>query len=116
MSVERSHVAIRDRLRCSRGLKSVIAGQRFLEGFEAVQALSRGDVLLRQLVPRLPSHPGHTSATGEGSRGRNARPWRAYIEGCLSGEALPVFGNRHTHGSPAPITSQTHAFGQSAVI
>ena len=50
-SIERSHVAIRDRLRCSRGLKSVIAGQRFLEGFEAVQALSRGDVLLRQLVP-----------------------------------------------------------------
>ena len=50
-SIERSHVAIRDRLRCSRGLKSVITGQRFLEGFEAVQALGRGDVLLRQLVP-----------------------------------------------------------------
>ena len=50
-SIERSHVAIRDRLSCSRDLKSVIAGQRFLEGFEAVQALSRGDVLLRQLVP-----------------------------------------------------------------
>jgi hypothetical protein len=29
----------------------VIAGQRFLEGFEAMQALSRGDVLLLQLVP-----------------------------------------------------------------
>ena len=29
----------------------MIAGQRFLEGFEAVQALSRGDVLLSQLVP-----------------------------------------------------------------
>ena len=50
-SIERSHVAIRDRLRCSRGLKSVITAQRFLEGFEAMQALSRGDVLLRQLVP-----------------------------------------------------------------
>jgi len=45
------HVAIQDRLRRSRGLKSVIAGQRFLEGFEAMQAPSRGDVLLRQLVP-----------------------------------------------------------------
>jgi hypothetical protein len=50
-SVECSHVAIRDRLRCSRGLKSVIAGQRFLEGFEAMRALSRGDVRLSQLVP-----------------------------------------------------------------
>jgi hypothetical protein len=59
------------------------AGQRFLEGFEAMQALSRGDVLLRQLG--LPSHPGHTSATSAGSGGRNARPWRASGEGCLSG-------------------------------
>jgi transposase-like protein len=50
-SIERSHVAIRDRLRCSRGIKSMTAGQRFLEGFEAMQALSRGDVLLSQLVP-----------------------------------------------------------------
>ena len=50
-SIERSHVAIRDRLRCSRGIKSVTAGQRFLEGFEAMQALSRGHVLLSQLVP-----------------------------------------------------------------
>ncbi len=30
------------------------AGQRFLEGFEAMQALSRGDVLLSQLVPGYP--------------------------------------------------------------
>jgi transposase-like protein len=50
-SIERSHVAIRDRLRGSRGLKSVTAGQRFLEGFEAMQALSRGHVRLSQLVP-----------------------------------------------------------------
>ncbi len=50
-SIERSHIAIRDRLRCSRGLKSVTAGQRFLEGFEAMRALSRGKVLLTHLVP-----------------------------------------------------------------
>jgi transposase-like protein len=50
-SVERSHVAIRDRLRCSRGLKSVITGQRFFEGFEAMQALSRGDVLCASSSP-----------------------------------------------------------------
>ncbi len=52
-SIERSHVAIRDRLRCSREIKSVIAWQRFLEGFEAIQALSRGHVLLSQLVPSI---------------------------------------------------------------
>jgi hypothetical protein len=29
----------------------VTAGQRFLEGYEAMQALSRGDVRLSQLLP-----------------------------------------------------------------
>ena len=59
-SIERSHIAIRDRLRCSRGLKSVTAGKRFLEDFEAMQALSRSDVLLSQLItgyrPTLATH------------------------------------------------------------
>jgi putative transposase len=50
-SIERSHVAIRDRLRPSRGLKTTATGQRFLEGFEAVHALRRGDVRLSALVP-----------------------------------------------------------------
>jgi hypothetical protein len=50
-SIERSHVAIRDRLRSSRGLKTVRAGQRFLEGFEAMQALRQDHVQLRRLVP-----------------------------------------------------------------
>jgi transposase-like protein len=50
-SIERSHVAIRDRLRSSRGLKTVRTGQRFLEGFEAVQALRQDHVQLRRLVP-----------------------------------------------------------------
>ena len=49
--IERSHIATRDRLRASRGLKTMATGQRFLEGFEAVQALRRGDVALRCLVP-----------------------------------------------------------------
>ena len=49
--IERSHLATRDRLRASRGLKTTATGQRFLEGFEAVQALRRGDVRLRCLVP-----------------------------------------------------------------
>ncbi len=47
--IERSHIATRDRLRASR-LKTTATGQRFLEGFEAVQALRRGDVPLRCLV------------------------------------------------------------------
>jgi transposase-like protein len=49
--IERSHVATRDRLRGARGLKTVATGQRFLECFEGVQALRRGDVKLRALVP-----------------------------------------------------------------
>jgi hypothetical protein len=49
--IERSHIATRDRLRASRGLKTTATGQQFLEGFEALQALRRGDVALRCLVP-----------------------------------------------------------------
>jgi transposase-like protein len=49
--IERSHMATRDRLRASRGLKTLRTGQRFLEGFEALQALYRGHVPLDQIVP-----------------------------------------------------------------
>jgi len=50
--IERSHIATRDRLRASRGLKTTATGQRFFEGFEAVQAaLRRGDIALRCLLP-----------------------------------------------------------------
>jgi putative transposase len=50
--VERSHVPTRDRLRGTRGLRTVPTGQRFLESFEALHALRRGTVNLRPLVPR----------------------------------------------------------------
>ena len=50
--VERSHVPTRDRLRSTRGLRTVGTGQRFLESFEAFHALRRGTVKLRLLVPR----------------------------------------------------------------
>jgi hypothetical protein len=50
--IERSHVATRDRLRGARGLKTVATGQRFLECFEGLHALRRGDVKLRALVPK----------------------------------------------------------------
>ena len=48
--IERSHVPIRDRLRGTRGLRTVHTGQRFLESFEAFHALRRGMVKLRTLV------------------------------------------------------------------
>jgi transposase-like protein len=64
--IERSHIATRDRLRASRGLKTTATGQRFLEGFEAVQALRRGDVPLRCLVsgyrPQLATRGDRTRA------------------------------------------------------
>ena len=50
--IERSHIATRDRLRSARGLKTVATGQRFLDCFEGFQALRRGYVKLRALVPR----------------------------------------------------------------
>jgi putative transposase len=49
--IERSHIATRDRLRSSRGIKTLTTGQRFFEGFEAVQALGRGLIHLERLVP-----------------------------------------------------------------
>jgi len=49
--IERSHVFTRDRLRASRGLKTLATGQRFFEGFEALHALRRGHTCLATLVP-----------------------------------------------------------------
>ena len=49
--IERSHVPTRDRLRASRGLKTLRTGQRFFEGFEALQALARGHVSLERIIP-----------------------------------------------------------------
>ncbi|MGH2354500.1 MAG: IS6 family transposase, partial [Chloroflexota bacterium] len=49
--IERSHGFTRDRLRASRGLKSLPTGQRFFEGFEARHALRRGPGHLTDLVP-----------------------------------------------------------------
>jgi putative transposase len=50
--VERSHVPTRARLRGTRGLRTVRTGQRFLESFEAFDALRRGTVKLHSLVLR----------------------------------------------------------------
>jgi transposase-like protein len=49
--IERSHLPTRGRLRASRGLKTTAIGQHFFEGFEALQALVRGHVLLAGLTP-----------------------------------------------------------------
>lgn len=53
--IGRSHVATRDRLRSSRGLKSLTTGKRFFEDFEVLQALHRGQMHLRDLVPDFDS-------------------------------------------------------------
>jgi transposase-like protein len=57
-AIERSHVPVRDRLRSSRGLKTLHTGQRFLEGFECLRAL-RGDHI--QLGGVLPAFSGSIS-------------------------------------------------------
>jgi putative transposase len=51
--IERSHVPTRDRLRSSRGLKTVRTGQRFLEGFECLRALWGGHVQLAHVLPTV---------------------------------------------------------------
>jgi transposase-like protein len=48
--IERSHVFTRDRLRASRGVKTLATGQRFFEGFEALHALRHGHTSLVALV------------------------------------------------------------------
>ena len=50
-AIERSHVPTRDRLRSSRGLKTLPTGQRFLEGFECLRALRGGHIRLADLLP-----------------------------------------------------------------
>jgi putative transposase len=50
-AIERSHVPTRDRLRSSRGLKTVPTAQRFFEGFECLRALRGGHVRLSGLLP-----------------------------------------------------------------
>jgi putative transposase len=49
--IERSHVPTRDRLRSSRGLKTLRTGQRFLESFECVRAVRGGHIRLTDLWP-----------------------------------------------------------------
>jgi hypothetical protein len=49
--IERSHVPPRDRLRASRGLKTLTTGQRFLEGFECLRALRGGHIRMADLLP-----------------------------------------------------------------
>jgi transposase-like protein len=49
--IERSHVPTRDRLRSSRGLKTLRTGQQFLEGFECLRALRGGHIRLEELLP-----------------------------------------------------------------
>lgn len=58
--IERSHVPTRDRLRASRGAKTLATGQRFFDGLAAIHALRRGHTWLASLVPD--SDPAHATA------------------------------------------------------
>jgi len=49
--IERSHVPTRDRLRSSRGLKTLRTGQRFLEGFECLRTLLAGHIRMTEVLP-----------------------------------------------------------------
>ena len=51
--IVRSHMPTRDRLRASRGLKTLPTGQRFLEGFECLRALRGGHIRMADLLPAL---------------------------------------------------------------
>ena len=51
--IERSHIPLRDRLRASRGLKTLSTGQRFLEGFECLRALRGGHVRMTDVLPAV---------------------------------------------------------------
>ena len=51
--IERSHIPTRDRLRASRGLKTLPTGQRFLEGFECLRALRGGHIRMADLLQAL---------------------------------------------------------------
>jgi transposase-like protein len=67
--IERSPIATRDRLRASRGSERVRTGQRFLEGFEALQALRGGRIALQALVPGHPptgASPHERDGAGRG--------------------------------------------------
>ena len=92
--IERSHVATRDRLRCTRGLKTVTTGQRFLECFEGLQSLRRGYVKLRGLVPGYQPAQASPSRNHTGSDGSNecvrgtateGSLRRIFPSGCLDG-------------------------------
>jgi DDE domain len=76
--VERSHIATRDRLRASRGLKTPATGQRFVAGFEAVRALGQAPIHLERLVPGY----GSLGATSQ------ARAWAVVTAITLLGARL----------------------------
>jgi transposase-like protein len=102
--IVRSHIATRDRLRSSRGLKSLPTGRRFFEGFEALQARRRGHVPLDQFVPgssptgSSPQEQARAVATAVHVPGARLRrvAWLACRRTRVSSSCrLPVQGHRH---------------------
>ena len=58
--IERSHDFARDRLRVTRGLKTLATSRRFFESFEGLHALRQGHTCLTELVPNY--DPAQASA------------------------------------------------------
>lgn len=90
----------------------------FLEGFEAMQALVRGDVLLRQLVPGcrpiLATRQQRVRAVVAAMHVLGASD-----HGCLSGKRRPqrqVSGKPSCAWSSAPLTSQTQGARQRVAL
>ncbi len=59
--IERSHVAIKDRVKPMRGLGSTATGQRLLEGIELAKAVQRGDICLPNQSEASSVHEGEVS-------------------------------------------------------
>src|SRR5437762_7038724 len=72
-AIERSHVPTRDRLRVSRGLKTVRTGQRFLEGFECLRALRGGHIRLADVARVCSVSPGQPAQSCANRSRRHAR-------------------------------------------
>ena len=101
--IERSHIPTRDRLRSSRGHKTLATGQRFFEGFEALHALYHGHIPLEPLVsdhpPATTTPQKHARAVVRALHARGARMTRAASPRSI----LPSPG----HGSrERPLTGQ----------
>ena len=119
------HVRTRDRLRASRGLKTLCTGQRFLEGFECLRALCGGHIHLADLLPEFSAsasphdHVRTVAAAGLvlGMR-LNTNPWYGGGRSPSSSYRQPGAGpaNRPPVPSPTRSTTQCRKLAWTAAV